>query len=160
MYTTRQTLFLYLKWELWWQLYAPVLAHLTPVTWTFDPMTPNSKAIYCCQWRMCGKGLRKLGHGVLELLVGNGCGIFDPGDLDLWPSDTKFNKVPLLPRTDVWTKFEKGRSIFLEYTARISLYRHILKLLFTQTRRSKPKWHIFYKCRAAKMWIYTLYILN
>jgi len=25
---------------------------------------------------------------------------FDPGDLDLWPSDPKINRAPLLPRMD------------------------------------------------------------
>ena len=34
---------------------------------------------------------------------------FDLGDLDLWPSDPKINMVPLLPRMDVWTKFEDVR---------------------------------------------------
>ena len=33
-----------------------------------------------------------------------------PGDLDLSPSDPKIDRVPLLPRTDVWTMFEEGRS--------------------------------------------------
>ena len=37
-------------------------------------------------------------------------GTFDLGDLDLWPYDPKINRVPLLPRMDVWIKFEKGRS--------------------------------------------------
>jgi len=32
---------------------------------------------------MCGPGLRRVGKGVLELLIGNGFGTFDPGDLDL-----------------------------------------------------------------------------
>ena len=36
----------------------------------------------------------------------NGFGRFDPGDL----SDPKINRVPLLSRMDVWTKFEEGRS--------------------------------------------------
>ena len=37
-------------------------------------------------------------------------GRFDPSELDLWPSNPKMNSVPLLPRMDVWTKFEEGRS--------------------------------------------------
>ena len=49
--------------------------------------------------------LRKVGKGVLELLIGNSFGTFDPSDLD-----PKINSVHLLPRTDVWTKFEEGRS--------------------------------------------------
>ena len=39
-----------------------------------------------------------------------GFGRFDPGDLDIWPSDPKINRVPLLAWMDVWTKFEEGRS--------------------------------------------------
>jgi len=37
-------------------------------------------------------------------------GTFDPGDLDLYPSDPRIYIVPLLPRMDMWTKFEEGRS--------------------------------------------------
>ena len=33
--------------------------------------------------------LRKVGQGVLEFLIGNSVYTFDPGDLDLWPSDPK-----------------------------------------------------------------------
>jgi len=47
---------------------------------------------------MCGPSLRKVGQGVIELLIGNGFGTFDPGDFD-----PKIYSVPLLPRTDVWT---------------------------------------------------------
>jgi len=43
---------------------------------------------------------------------------FDPGDLDLCPSDPKINRVPLLPRMDVWTNFEEGRSGVLELLIR------------------------------------------
>jgi len=32
---------------------------------------------------MCGPSLRKVDQGVLELLIGNSVGTFDPGDLDL-----------------------------------------------------------------------------
>jgi len=31
---------------------------------------------------MCGPGMRKVGQGVLELLIKNGFGTFDPSDLD------------------------------------------------------------------------------
>ena len=34
-----------------------------------------------------------------------------PGDLDLWPSDPKIKSVPLPSMTDVWTKFEGGKSM-------------------------------------------------
>ena len=37
--------------------------------------------------------------------INNLFGTFDPGD-----HDPKINRVPLLPRMDVWTKFEEGRS--------------------------------------------------
>ena len=40
----------------------------------------------------------------------NSFGRFDPGDLDLWPSDSKMYRVPLIFRMNVWTKFEEGRS--------------------------------------------------
>ena len=62
--------------------------------------------------------MRKLGQGVLELLIGNSFGTFDPGDLDLYPSDPQIIRVPLLPRSDVWTKFEEGRSGVLELLVR------------------------------------------
>ena len=39
----------------------------------------------------------------------NGLDKFDHRDLDLWPSDPKINRVPLLHRKDVWTRYEKGR---------------------------------------------------
>ena len=83
-----------------------MLAHLTLVTLTFDP---KINRFLCCPGRMCGPILRKVGQGVLELLIGNSFGTFDPGDLDLWPSDSNITRVPLLVRTDVWTKFKKGR---------------------------------------------------
>jgi len=48
-----------------------VLAHLTLVTLTFDPVTPKSIGFLCCPGRMCGPSLGKIGQGVLELLIGN-----------------------------------------------------------------------------------------
>ena len=60
-----------------------LLTHLTQVTLTFDPLTPKSIGFLCCPRWMCGPCLRKLGQGVLELLIGNSFGTFDPGDLDL-----------------------------------------------------------------------------
>jgi len=47
------------------------LADLTPVTLTFDLVTPKSKGFLCCPGRMCGPSLRKVGQDVLELLIGN-----------------------------------------------------------------------------------------
>ena len=41
------------------------LPHLTTETLTFDPVTLKSIG------RMCGRSLRKVGQGVLKLLIGN-----------------------------------------------------------------------------------------
>ena len=74
-----------------------MLAHLTLVTLTSDskikrvPLLPRMDV-----WTK------------FELLIGNGFGIFNPGDL--WPSDPKIIRVPPLSRMDVCTKFEKDRS--------------------------------------------------
>ena len=59
---------------------------------------------------MFGPSLRMIGQCIPELLIGNIVDTFDPGDLDLWHSDPKINRVLLLPRASVWTKFEEGRS--------------------------------------------------
>ena len=59
---------------------------------------------------MFGPSLRMIGQCIPELLIGNIFDTFDPGDLDLWHSDPKINRVLLLPRASVWTKFEEGRS--------------------------------------------------
>jgi len=59
---------------------------------------------------MCRPSVKKVGRCVLQLLIGNGFVTFDPGDIDLWPSDPKINRVPLLSRMDVWTMFEDGMS--------------------------------------------------
>ena len=64
------------------------------VTLTFGLMTPKSIGF--------------LRH--LKLLIGNGFGTFDPSNFDLWPSEPKIHRVPLLPRTSMWTQSEKGRS--------------------------------------------------
>jgi len=34
-----------------------VLAHLTPVTFTFDRVTPTSREFLCCPKTMCGPNL-------------------------------------------------------------------------------------------------------
>ena len=44
-------------------------------------------------------------QGILELLNGNGFGTFDPGNFDLDPV-TIIKRVHLLPKADVWTRFE------------------------------------------------------
>ena len=42
-----------------------------PVTLTFDPVTPKYIGFLCCPGQMCEPSLRKVGQGVLELLIGN-----------------------------------------------------------------------------------------
>ena len=49
-----------------------VLEHLTLVT--FDPVTPRSIGFICYPEWMCGSSLKKVGQGVLELLIGNEIG--------------------------------------------------------------------------------------
>ena len=49
---------------------------------TFDPVTLVSIGFLCYLGWMCGTSLRKVGQGVIELLIGNGFDTFDPGDLD------------------------------------------------------------------------------
>ena len=48
-----------------------VLAGLTLVTLTFDPVTIVSIGFICYPRWMCGPSLRKVGQGVLELLIRN-----------------------------------------------------------------------------------------
>jgi len=48
-----------------------VLAHLTPVSLTFDPVTPKSIGLIFHPGWMCGPSLTMVGLGVLELLIGN-----------------------------------------------------------------------------------------
>ena len=54
--------------------------------------------------------MKKVGQGILELLIEKGFGTFDPGDLDLRPSNPKINWFHLLPRMDSLIKFEEGMS--------------------------------------------------
>jgi len=49
-------------WKLILKQSETVLAHFTLLPLTFDPVTPG--------W-MCGPNMRKVGQGVLELLIGN-----------------------------------------------------------------------------------------
>ena len=55
-----------------------VFVQLTPVTLTFDPVTPKSIGFLCYPGWMCGPSLRRVGQGVLELLIGNGFRTIDP----------------------------------------------------------------------------------
>ena len=48
-----------------------VLAHLTPMTLTFDTVTQKSIEFLCCPGQMCGQSLRKVDQGNLKLLIGN-----------------------------------------------------------------------------------------
>ena len=48
-----------------------VLAHLTPVILTFDPVTPKSMGFLCYPGWMCGPSLKKVGECVLESLIRN-----------------------------------------------------------------------------------------
>ena len=41
------------------------------VTLTFNPVTPKSIGFLCCPGQMCEPSLRKVGQGVLELLIGS-----------------------------------------------------------------------------------------
>ena len=68
---------------------------------------PQNTGFLCYPGWMCRPSLRKVPQGVLELLNGKGFETFDPSDLDIWPSYPKINRVPLLARMDVWTKFEE-----------------------------------------------------
>jgi len=48
------------------------LAHLTPVTLTFDPVTQRSIGSLCYPGWMCGPSLKKVVQGILkELLIRN-----------------------------------------------------------------------------------------
>ena len=84
-----------------------VLIYLTPVSLTFDPVNPKSIGVLCCPGRMYGQDWDQ---GLFQLLIGNSFGTFDPGDLDLWPSNLKSKGFHLLIRMDVWTKFEEDKS--------------------------------------------------
>jgi len=92
-----------------WNSYINSFGRFDPVTLTFNPVTPQSMGFLCCPGRMSWPSLRRVGQGILDLLNGKGFGTFDPGDIDLWPSDPSIYRVPLLPKMDVWTKFEEGR---------------------------------------------------
>ena len=74
-------------------------------------VTLKSKVSHCYPERICGPCLKKVGYGVLTVLIGNGLGIFDLDYLDFWPCDPKLNMVAMLLRMDVWTRYEKGRSM-------------------------------------------------
>ena len=79
--------------------------HISP--WWPWPLTPKSIGFLCYPGQMCGPSFRSVDQGIHKLLIGNGFGTFDPGDLGLWPSDHKINKVLLLPRMDVWTSLRR-----------------------------------------------------
>ena len=70
-------------------------------------MTPKSIGFLCYQGWMCEPSLRKVGKGVLKLLIGNGLVHLTRVTLTF---DPQINRIHLLPRMDVWTEFEEGRS--------------------------------------------------
>ena len=59
--------FFFGKWFL--KQFVMVLEHLTLVT--FDPVIPTSIGFLCCSGQICGPILRKVGQGLLDLLIGN-----------------------------------------------------------------------------------------
>ena len=89
-----------------------VLAQLIPVTLTFELVIQKPIAFFYFPGWTFGKGLRQLGQGVIKILIRNGLGTIDPCVLDLWSSDPKIDRVPLLPRIDVWTKVGRSRIFF------------------------------------------------
>ena len=85
-----------------------VLTHLS-----FDPVTLGSIGSMCCPGQMCGPSLRKIGQGVLKLLVGNGFGTFYCCDLDLWPKNQKVSSASQDGCVNqVWGRYVK---VFLSY---------------------------------------------
>ena len=48
-----------------------VLAHLTPVTLSFDPVSLKSIGFLCYSGWMCEPSLKKVVQGILQLLIGN-----------------------------------------------------------------------------------------
>ena len=70
-------------------------------------LTPRTQCV-----KICSLLRQSITRDVLEFWIRNCFGPFDLGELDLWPSDPKINKVPLLHyiRMDMWTNFEEGRS--------------------------------------------------
>jgi len=70
--------------------------------WWPWPLTPKSIGFLCYPGWMCGLSLRKVGQGILELQIETVLAhlTFDP----------EINRVHMLPRMDVLTKFEEGRS--------------------------------------------------
>ena len=97
-------------WKLLLRQSETVLSDLTPVTLTFDPVNPKAIGFICYPGRMCRPSLRIVGNGDLKYLIENVFCTFDPNDLDLCPCNHKINRVHLLPWTNVWTKFDEGRS--------------------------------------------------
>jgi len=70
-------------WEIVTYIIGNGFGNLTLVTLTFDPVTPKSKGFLSYPGWIRGPSLGMADQGLLELLVGNSLGTFDPGDLDL-----------------------------------------------------------------------------
>ena len=56
---------------------------LDPGDLDLEPSDPKSIRHHCYPGWMCGTSLRKVGQGVLELLIRNGFDTIEPGNLDL-----------------------------------------------------------------------------
>ena len=54
---------------------------------------------------MCGPSLRKVGQGILKLLIRTDLAHLNLVTLTFYPVPPKINRVSLLPRVDVWIKF-------------------------------------------------------
>jgi len=83
-----------------------VLEYSTLVT--FDPVTPKSIGFLPYPGWMCGPGIRKVGHVVLQLVIGTVLAHLTTLTFD--PVTQNIKRVHLLPRMDVRTMFEEGRS--------------------------------------------------
>ena len=78
--------------------------------WKIWPLTQTLIGYLCHPGWMCGPSLRRVGQCILELLSLKSFWHFWPRwpwPLIQWSQDSS---VPLLPRMDVWTQFEDGRS--------------------------------------------------
>ena len=59
--------------------------------------------------------------------------------LDLWPSDPKINRVHLLPRTDMWSKFDDGRSRWSSFFLSVTVLAHLTQWPWPLTQKWSMK---------------------
>ena len=76
-----------------------------PVTLTFDLLTPKSIGFFYLIKAITLLSLNDLGQAVLELLTRYGFHSSGPCDLDLWPTDPKINRSPVLNKDIHHMKF-------------------------------------------------------